>query len=146
MYITTESETRGLNITLHLDPFVEPHTADVLMRPGWLEAVVVDALEHEVKGRPRVMLRLDDEEAAWLKARGGINKTITRLILEDNGGHAKVSEKREYKLGLNSIRVEIRDRRAADLLGQAVNPQAYCKRLIRDERWREKVADEAGVI
>lgn len=146
MRITIDKEGRGLDITLHLDPFVEPHTADVLSKPGWLEAVVEDALEHEVKGRPRVMLRLEPEEKEWLLGRGGINQTMTRLILDDNGGHVHVNEKRQYKLGLESVRVEIRDRRAADLLGQAVNPQAFCKWLLRAERQREKWADDEGVI
>ena len=145
MKINTITEGRGLKIEITLNLFEERRTADTLVRPGWLQAVIENALENERKGRPRVMLRMTEEEAEWLRRRGGINRTMTWLILKDRGENVNMRVKRETK-GNVSIRIEIRDHYAADLLGRAASAQAYCLWLIRYEMALEKRAEEEGVI
>ena len=147
MKVNVITEGRGLKIEITLNPFDEKRTADALSRPGWLQAVIENGLEHERKGRPRVMLRMTEEEAAWMRKRGGYNPTMTRLILQDRGENVNMAKRPERGADKKySIRVEIRDHYAADLLGRAANAQAYCLWLIRYEMMLENRAEDEGVI
>ena len=146
MKINTITEGRGLKIEITLNPFEERHTADVLTRPGWVQAVIENALENERKGRPRVMLRMTEEERDWMQNHGGYNRAMTWLIRKDRGDNVNICKKCEPGAGKYSTRVEIRDHYAADLLGRAANAQAYCMWLIKYEMALEKRAEEEGVI
>ena len=108
-----------------------------LYRSGWLERVIKEAIARESRGY-YVMLRLDEEDAEWLRARGA-NRTIKSLVLADGGksAWAGADGRLKGKAGRVSVRVEVRDPRVRAILDRMESRQAYCAELISQAREEE---------
>ena len=126
--------------TIYPGVWTERDIIELMMRPGWLEKAIREAAEREV--RPYyVMLRLRADDAAWLREKGA-NRTIRRLVLEDDGASVWAGREKLERGGCKaSVRVEIRDRQVINILQGVKSRQAYCSELIRRERMREEEDD-----